>query len=145
MQRRHAAACRLFLFKRAGFSARHLKKQGTLPAAPPGKRAQPALNGNFPHKGNSRTFLPQAKKARRGGKGAAPQGFERADTEGMQAGDVSLRPHGKKSGRKGLFLQMAAKGAWGEQRCSPHAPFVLREVHGVFEEIIFEGFPRPLR
>ena len=77
MQRRHAAACRLFLFKRAGFSARHLKKQGTRPAAPPGKRAQPALNGNFPHKGNSRTFLPQAKKARRGGKGAAPQGFER--------------------------------------------------------------------
>ena len=45
-------------------------KEGTLPAAPPGKRAVPALNGDVPLAGNPRAFLPAAKKARRGGEEA---------------------------------------------------------------------------
>ena len=79
----------LCFFKRGSFSARHLEKQGTRPAAPPGKRAQPALNGDFPLAGNPRAFLPAAKSPG-GAKKAALQRFRRADTERNAGGGCIL-------------------------------------------------------
>ena len=142
MQRRHAAACRLYVFFKRGLLSAAFEKARHPPAAPPGKRAQPALNGDFPHKGNPRTFLPQAKKARRGGKGAAPQGFEREGRGNRTEGTGRPLRRGK--------APLLQDGQWQRGRgesisAFPTPPFVLREVHGVFEEIIFEGFPRPLR
>ena len=133
MQRRHAAACRLFLFKRAGFSARHLKKQGTRPAAPPGKRAPPALNGDFPLAGNPRAFLPAAKRP-----GGAGKGPRRRALKG-RAGETVQRGRGAPcAGERPPFCRTASgKGGAGRaEMLSPRPPCLERSAWR-FKEMIY--------
>ena len=112
-------------------------KEGTLPAAPPGKRAQPALNGDFPQAGNPRAFLPAAKRPG-GAKKAALQRFRRADTERNAGGGCVLAASWEEVGEKGpLFADGSKGGARGKHFCSPRAPPCLERSAWRFKEMIY--------